>query len=198
MALGETTRQVVAGLLAALAFLGLYLGLTLVWWVAFVAALAVYGATLLVFPRKKRADETMLSAQVSEADLIAAGQSMTAAATRLEAAMDRVPGDEQGTIAALLTHVTSIRDQVTQDPDDYRRARRFISSYLGNMVDTVERYADLAQKSRGRHPERLAPLAAQIHDFVPALEKIDTACLENDFRALESQVDALAMQLKRG
>ena len=45
-----------------------------------------------------------------------------------------------------------------------------------------------------RAADRLEPLKKRMEAFVPALEKIDAACLENDFPALESQVEALALR----
>lgn len=198
MQLPEGPRQVLAGCLAAAAFLGAYFSLSLVWWLAFVLGLLVFAATLLLVRRKPRADEVRVDGTTTEADIQTAAKLMDRAADRLDAAGEDVPEGDQSAISAMATHVRSIRAQIISDPKDYRRARRFISSYLGHMVDTVEQYADLARKSRGRHSQRLEPLSARIHGFVPALERIDTACLENDFVALESQVDALAMQMKRG
>ena len=198
MRLPETARHILAGTLSALGFLTMYFGLVLVWWAAFLGALLIYGATLLIVRKKPTLAETMVTARVSQADLQAAGELMASAAQRLETAQASIPEHEHLMIGEIIQHVRSIREQVLSDPEDYRRARRFISSYLGKMVDTVERYADLSQKSRGRHAHRLAALSEQIHSYVPVLTKIDEACLENDFLALESQVVALAAQLKRG
>jgi hypothetical protein len=36
-----------------------------------------------------------------------------------------------------------------------------------------------------------------IKGFIPVVQKIDQACIENDFVALEAQVSALQFQLKR-
>ena len=198
MQLPDGPRQILAGVLAAAAFLGFYFGLSMVWWGAFVLALVVFGAVLLMVPRRPNADEVVLSGTTTEADIQAAGKLMDAAAKRLETAGEVLPGPDQKTVETLTGYVRSIRDHVLNDPEDYRRARRFINSYLGTMVNTVERYADLTRKAKGRHEDRLAPMSQQIESFVPALQKIDAACLENDFIALESQVEALAVQMKRG
>ncbi|MEM8630192.1 MAG: 5-bromo-4-chloroindolyl phosphate hydrolysis family protein [Pseudomonadota bacterium] len=198
MALPEGTRQTLLGIAAALVFLVLFFGLSLVWWAAFLAGLLVYAGLLFLVPRKPDAVENNVAGRVTEADIKAAGRSMGKAVSRLEAAADRVGETERSTIAAIIGHVSSIRGQVLADPEDYRRARRFVTSYLDHMVETVDRYAELSEKSRGRHEDRLLPLTRQIESFVPALEKIDAACLENDFVALEAQVEALATQMKRG
>ncbi len=198
MQLSEGLRQTLAGSVAGVAFLGLFFGVQLVWWVSFLAAVFVFGAVLLIVVRKPDADEVVLTGRTTEADVREAGKIMSQAADRLEAAAKRLSEPNGSTIFAMLEHVRSIRAQVMADPEDYRRARRFITSYLDNMVDTVERFAELSEKSRGRHEERLAPLSSKIESFVPALEKIDTACLEHDFVGLEAQIEALAAQMKRG
>lgn len=198
MQLPEGQRQVSAGSIAAVTFLGLFFGTQLVWWISFLAAGLVFLALLLIIQRKPSPDEIALSGRTTEADIREAGRIMARAAERLEVAATRLGESKSGTVQSMLDHVHSIRSQVMADPEDYRRARRFITSYLGQMVDTVERFAELSEKSRGRHEERLAPLSKMIESFVPALEKIDTACLEHDFIGLEAQVEALAAQMKRG
>lgn len=198
MRLAEGPRQMLAGLVSAAAFLGFYLKLMLVWWLSLVLAVLVYGAVLLIVRRKLRADEITAGAGVTQADLVEAGRIMDRAAVRLEATHPKLPDTDAQVVAQLAAHVRSIRAQIMSDPQDYRRARRFISSYLGNMVDTVERFAELTAKTRGQHEARLQPIAARIHAYLPALEKIDAACLENDFTALEAQMNALAYQMERG
>lgn len=198
MQLFEGPRQALAGSVAAVAFLGMFFGFHLVWWISFIAAALVFVAVLLIVERKPDANEVILTGRTTEADIREAGKIMAHAVKRLETAADRLGDGKDDTIQAMLDHLRSIRSQVLADPEDYRRARRFITSYLAHMVDTVEQFAELSAKSRGRHETRLAPLSTMIEDFVPALEKIDTACLENDFAGLEAQVEALAAQMKRG
>ncbi len=198
MRLADGPRQILAGVVSAGAFLALFFGLNLVWWLALVLAALVYGAVLLIVQRKPDLSEIAVGMGASEADLHKAGLIMDEAAARLDATQQNLPATDADVVEQLALHVRSIRTQVVSDPQDYRRARRFISSYLGHMVETVERYADLNAKSRGRHEERLRPLSDQIKSYLPALEQIDTACLENDFAALESQMKALAFQMERG
>lgn len=198
MQMRDGFRQILAGLISSAVFLAMFLGLVLVWWVALVAALLVFAAMLLLIGRKPDDDEILLASRTTEADIREADRLLTDAIQRLAQAEDRMPDAERADVETMLAHVESIQSQVLADPKDYRRARRFITSYLAAMVETVERYAELAEKSRGRHEDRLAPLAERIRSYVPALERIDTACLENDFLALETQIDALAAQMKRG
>lgn len=198
MQLADGPRQILAGVLSAAAFLGFFAGLSLLWWLSLGLALAVYGAVLLIVRRKPRLDEITAGLGTSQADLANAGRIMDAAAARLDATLPRLPPRDADVVADIAAHVRSIRGHVTSDPQDYRRARRFIVSYLGSMVETVESYADLTAKAGGRHQDRLGPMSARIRGYLPALDQIDTACLDNDFEALEAEMSALAFQMERG
>lgn len=195
--LSDTPRQVLAGGVSGAVFLGLFFGMSLAWWLALVLAAVVYAAALLIIPRRKALTEIQLGARTTAADLEAAGQALLEAASRFETAAGRLDADDAAAVADMARHVRSIRDNVLNDPEDYRLTRRFITSYLPNMVESTEAYANLWSRAQGREPERLAQLGAQIRGFGPVLDEIDRACIENDFAALESEVDALGTQLNR-
>jgi hypothetical protein len=72
------------------------------------------------------------------------------------------------------------------------------------MVAAVAGYVDLARRAGpGRDPDarrpdsedRLAEVSRRLRGFVPALEKIDRACVEDDLLALEISVEVLDEQL---
>ncbi|WP_323768062.1 5-bromo-4-chloroindolyl phosphate hydrolysis family protein [Antarctobacter sp.] len=197
MGLHDGPRQIVAGAMSAAVFLGLFFGISLVWWLALILAAVVYGALLLVIPRRKRADEIILGARVSAADMQNAGAALLDHASRLEATVEKLPQIDAEAVQGMAAHVRSIRTNVLGDPDDYRLTRRFISTYLPNVVQTVEAYANLATRTRGDQAQRLAALGEQIRGFNKVVEDIDRACIENDLAALESEVDALGAQLNR-
>ncbi|MBY6114141.1 5-bromo-4-chloroindolyl phosphate hydrolysis family protein [Mameliella alba] len=197
MGLYDGPRQIVAGAIAAAIFLGLFFGATLVWWLALILAAVAYGALLLIIPRRQRADEIVLGARVSAADMANAGAALLDHAARLEATVPGLPELDAAAVTEMARHVRSIRDNVLRDPDDYRLTRRFISTYLPNVVQTVETYADLAGRASGSQADRLSQLGAQIRGFNKVVEDIDRACIENDLAALETEVDALGAQLNR-
>lgn len=197
MGLYDGPRQILAGALAGVGFLGLFFGVSLVWWLALALAAVAYGALLLIIPRRKRADEIILGARVSAADMANAGAALLDHATRLESTVDKLPDADASAVGEMARHVRSIRDNVLRDPDDYRLTRRFISTYLPNVVQTVETYADLAMRARGDQADRLSHLGEQIRSFNKVVEDIDRACIENDLAALETEVDALGAQLSR-
>lgn len=197
MGLYDGPRQIVAGVLAAMVFLGLFFGVTLVWWLALILGAVTYGALLLIIPKRRRADEIQLGARVSAADMQNAGAALLEHARTLETTLDKLPELDAQAVGEMAAHIRSIRDNVLRDPDDYRLTRRFISTYLPNVVQTVETYADLAARTTGEQAERLSHLGAQIRGFNKVVEDIDRACIENDLAALESEVDALGAQLNR-
>ncbi len=197
MSLPDGPRQILAALLASAAFLGLFLGAALVWWLALPLAAVTYGALLLIIPRRPPLTEVMLTDQVSAADIARATDALTNAAYRLnEAAKIAPPADRTG-LTDMSNHLTSIRELIKSDPKDYRQTKQFISYFLPLIVTTVESYVGLAKLAQGENAVRLAELGTMIKGFVPVVQKIDQACLENDFTALEAQVSALQFQLKR-
>lgn len=197
MALRDGLRQLVAALLSAAAFLGLYFGLSLVWWFALALAVALYFGFLLAIPRRRAPEEILVAGQVTAADLQQAATVLSAAAGRIETASGQALEEDRASLEAMARHLRSIREKILGDPKDYRSTRRFIVSYLPQVVETVEGYAALAPKARGAQRERLREVGQRIRSFEPVIEKIDQACLENDFMALEVQVDVLATQMDR-
>ena len=197
MGVADGFRQIAASMIAAMAFLGLYLGAGLVWWVSFGLAVLAYFALLLVIPRRKPLDEVMLTDRVTAQDIEQATQALAQAGARLRAACDVAPAADKADLAQMSVHVLSIRDLIMADPNDYRTARRFVDYYLPLIVETVESYVGLAKLAQGVNVARLADLGTQIKGFGPVVAKINQACIDNDFAALEAQVSALGFQLKR-
>jgi 5-bromo-4-chloroindolyl phosphate hydrolysis protein len=113
-----------------------------------------------------------------------------------EAAKTAPAADRDG-ITDMSKHLGSIRELIKADPQDYKQTKQFISYFLPLIVATVESYVGLAKLAQGGNADRLAELGAQIKGFVPVVAKIDRACLDNDFAALEAEVYALQFQLKR-
>ncbi len=198
MALPDGLRQIVAALLAAGVFLALYFGVLLEWYVALGLSVATYAALLLMVPRRKPLSEIVLSDRVSAADIAAATRALAEAARRISLASVQAPAADQPTLSDMSAHLNSLCTQIAEDPSDYRHAHRFITSYLPKMVENVEKYVSLAAKAHGPARDRLSPLRDGILSYGQVVARIDQAGLENDFRALEAEVDALGFQLKRG
>lgn len=197
MSIPDGPRQILAALLASATFLALFFAAGLVWWLALGLAALAYFALLLIIPRRRPLDEVMVSDQVSAQDIARATDALTNAAFRLNAAAQIAPATEKAGLLDMSQHLTSIRELIKADPKDYRQTRQFIGYFLPMIVTTVESYVGLAKLAQGDNAARLAELGGMIRGFVPVVQKIDQACIENDFVALESQVSALQFQLKR-
>ncbi|MEM7211951.1 MAG: 5-bromo-4-chloroindolyl phosphate hydrolysis family protein [Pseudomonadota bacterium] len=196
MHLPETGRQIAAGGAGALAFLGTFLGLKLVWWIALIAAAAVFAAMLLIIQRKPEATEEMVADGVSRAELTGAINAITEASKKMRQLALAATGEDKVEFQKMASLFEAIRGHHIRDPRDYRHTRRFIRHDLPRIVDTAERYVELDKKATGGNRDRVEALGDRIRGFTPVLEKIDQACLENDFMALEVQVEVLGDQLE--
>lgn len=197
MQISDGPRQIIAALAASAAFLALFFPASLVWWLALALAVLVYFALLMMIQRRKPLAEVMLGDQVSAADIARATNALTDAAHRINLAAETAPQADSADLADLSRHLSSIRELIKADPRDYRQTKQFISYFLPLIVTTVESYVGLARLADGKNAARVAELGSQIKGFVPVVQKIDQACIENDFAALEAQVSALQFQLKR-
>ena len=197
MALTETFRQVLAGLTAAGVFLTAYFGLSLTVLVSVVFALLAFVAVLLLVRRAAPPAERVLADGVTAGDLDTALLALSTAAGRLRGLEDRAPAGDRGVFGAMADILERIRAHHAHDPRDLRHTRRFLRHDLPRLVETSETYVDLAARSGVGASDRLAQLSQLIRSFSPALEKIDQACLENDFMKLEVEAEVLSEQLER-
>lgn len=194
--LPDLLRQVLAGLIAAAAFVGLYLGARLVWPLALGLSAVVLIACLLIVRRRPALSEQMLGDRVSALDVQKALAVLDDATQRLTTATARAPESDRSDLERMTAHIRSIRAEIARDPADLRRARRFTGFFLPQIVQTVEAYVDLAARAKGQSAARLAELGQRIRDWGPAVERIDQACMGSDLIALEAQIDALGFQMK--
>jgi hypothetical protein len=197
MRMYDGPRQMVAALLASVLFLALFFGAALVWWLALVMAVAVYGAALLLIGRKRALEEIRLSDRVSAADVAAAAEALADASQRLTRAVDRAPEPDRPALADMARDLASIRQSITEDPADFRAARSFINVYLPTMIAAVESYVKVAGQASGDTAVRVRGLGEQIRGFAPVIRRIQTACIENDLNALEVEVAVLSKTLGR-
>lgn len=198
MVLPDGPRQVLAALLAGGVFLALYFPASLEWFAALPLAALAYAAFLLLIRRRRPLEEVVLSDRVTAADIAAGQAALDEALRRLAKAESRADPDLKDDLAALAEDLRSIRTQIGDDPADFRIARRFIVNFLPKLVENVENYVSLAAVATGDARARLGPLRDGIRAYRPAVARIAQAGLENNFRALESEIDALGFQLKRG
>ncbi len=197
MRLHEGPRQLLTGIVSAGAFLAAFYGLGLVWWLAVALGVAVYGAMLLIIERKSPLSEVKLASRVTAADIAQAADALTDASTRLGQSAEIAPATERPALEQMSDHLQSIRQSVIDDPDDFRAARPFINVYLPKIVQTVENFVKVADQATDSSADRLRILGERIRAFEPVVHRIRSACLENDLKALELEVDVLSESLDR-
>jgi len=198
MTLPDGPRQIFAAVLAGAVFVALYVMAELLWYVALPLAALAYGAFLLIIRRRPLLSEVVLSDRVTAADIAAGQAALDEALRRLAKAATPSDPELQRDLTAIAAELRSIRSQIGDDPADFRIARRFIVNFLPKLVDNVESYVSLAAIATGPARDRLPRLREGIRAYHPTVARIAQAGLDNNFRALEAEIDALGFQLKRG
>ena len=193
--MSDAIRNILAGFGASAAFLGLFFGLQIVLWAAAPLALLVFVGLLLALPRAPRPSVD----QAAEAEMLTVAlAALEEAATRLAAVADAAPSADRPVFTRLADLVARLREHHLRDPEDVRRTRTFLRRDLPRLVATAEAYVDLSARAPESERDRLRGLMEEIRTFAPALERIEKACVENDFLALEVETSVLGEQLRRG
>lgn len=187
----EASRQSVAGILGAVCFLVLYFALDFFWLVAFGLSVAIYFGFLKVLEPTPGALEDM-SPTKSESDLDVAAAALKGLGTRLRNASNNAPGTLNTAIADMSEDVLTIRQILLESPTDFRSVKSFINVFLPRIVETVETYVRLSERTSGAAAERLDMLSENIAGFSPTIGRIKAACLESDLRSLEVEVAVLS------
>ena len=119
------------------------------------------------------------------------------AASRLRRMARRAPVPDRPLFRRLAELMAQIRDSHRLNPGHATLTRKFRRHVVGRMVGAVGSYVELARRAGRDQKERLAAISTQLEEFVPVLEKIDQACVDNDLMALEINVEVLNEQLNR-
>lgn len=177
-------------------FLALFLVLRLRNWVPFAMAgftfVAIWLGTLPVRGRSDRKIDAAPDGETGEAV-----RELDAAAARLrEFARRASPADR-----VLFEHLAGLLGRIAghhrANPGHAQRTRIFRRHVVGRMVRSVADYMDLCRRAGPDQSERLAEISRQLEEYVPALERIDRACIDNDLTELEISIDVLNEQMKR-
>jgi 5-bromo-4-chloroindolyl phosphate hydrolysis protein len=192
--LKELWRQIVAGILAALVFTLAYLGLNLVWWAALLIGLAIYVAALLLIERAPEDSEVYVYANLTQADINAAVKHCQQAAEELRAASkaNRIDANTAIALESMAQLVEEIGRNYRQDARDLKHSRNFTNHYLPKIQELVKDYVGLSERTVSEHSqERLMQVGSTIRGYLPHLQTIHEACLENDFEKLELETSVL-------
>ncbi len=197
--LKELWRQMVAGIFAALAFTAVYLSLNLVWWAALLAGFAVYIASLLLIERKPEDSEVYVYDNLTQADINAAAQQCLQAAKELRSASkaNRIDANTAIALERMAQLVDEIGANYQQDPRDLKHSRNFTNHYLPKILELVKDYVALSERTISEpSQERLKHVGGVIRGYLPNLQTIHDACLENDFEKLELETSVLGDVMK--
>lgn len=193
--LKELARQVVAGLLAAAAFTAVYLGVPLVWWAALLVGLAVYVASLLLIERAPESHEVYVFANLTQADVQAAAAHCQQAAQELRTASQarRIDAETAVALEKMAQLIEAIGRNYLQDARDLKHSRSFAQHYLPKIQALVNDYVALSELtvSSSNAQTRLLQVGETIRGYLPHVQSIYDACLENDFEKLELETAVL-------
>jgi hypothetical protein len=164
-------------------------------YVPFAAALASFVIVwLAMLPAGMGRRKLRIRAKTPEGQAVA---QLDAAAAELQDLSRKAPMPDRPLFARMAELMGRIRDHHIQNPDHTRGTDKFRKHVIGRMVTSIADYVRLAAQSGPDQKDRLAAISTQLEEFVPVLEKIDRACLENDITALEINVEVLNEQLDR-
>lgn len=194
--LPNSQRQIAAVISALSLFAIGFIGLGFAWWAALIAAALVYAAMLRIVSSQSSPDRRMTADGADDIALLEARGALQQAAARFRRIAISGPGPDRPKFQRIAELLDVIDGHHKTDPKDLRHTTRFIRHDLGRMIESAEQYSDLAARTGSDQEQRLEPLRDMIAGFIPALEKIDRACLENDFMELEVQLEVLSDQLR--
>lgn len=197
--LKELWRQIVAGMLAALGFSVVYLGFSLVWWVALLAGMAVHVASLLLIERAPEDSEVYVYANLTQEDINAAVRQCTLAAKELRSASkaNRIDANTAVALERMAQLVEEIGRNYQQDARDLKHSRNFTNHYLPKILELVKDYVALSDRTvTDSAQQRLQQVGSVIRGYLPNVQTIHDACLENDFEKLELETSVLGDVMK--
>jgi len=196
--MSTTARSLSAGFVAVAAFAAVYFQIELILLAQLalsgIAAIGAYVATNLLIERKREDHEVTLAAGVTLADQKAAVAKCKEAAETLEslARESQLREDMRETIGRLATLLRAIASNYEDDPNDVRHSRALVNRHIDALLGIVAQYVGLSRRAMSEHDEqRLEQVREQVRGFVPHLEAIHEACLDNDFAELEVQTATL-------
>ena len=150
-----------------------------------------------LWPRRRKTQRAPLPDNVREEDYVLALQRLNGAANRLRAFTREAPATDEPLFLRLAELLDTIRAHHEANPAHVTLTRNFVRHTLGHMIGSISDYVELAERSGVEHRDRLAEISRGFEAYVPALERIDRACLDNDLTALEVSVEVLNTQIRR-
>ena len=192
-------RSKTIALVAAAAVFLLMVGVLRIWnWMPFVAAGATWLGVILAMaeppPKKGPGGATDRKGRRAEDRAIA---QLRHAAKRLDNLARKAPAPDRPLFQRMADLMQTLCDHHIANPAHVTLTQKFRKHVAGRMITSVSDYIELTNRSGDAHKDRLADISRQLETFVPVLEKIDRACIDNDLTELEINVEVLNDQLDR-
>lgn len=160
-----------------------------------VGAGAVYLSTLVMLWPKRKRQKTVLPKGVRKADFLRVDAGLAASVELLRDHARIGSHREAALFRQIADLVERIHDHLHGNPAHLRVIQRFVRHGLARLIQMVTDYADLKRRALPEHQLRLHKVLTQMEAFIPALQRIDRACVENDLSALEISVEVMAEQV---
>ena len=164
--------------------------------VVFGAGVVYLGTLAMLWPKRKK-HETVLPKGVRRADFTRVETALTTSIELLRQHAQSGSHREALLFRKIADLVTRIRDHLHGNPTHLRIIQRFAKHGLARLIQMVTDYTDLKRRALPEHQMRLHKVLSQMEAFIPALERIDKACIENDLDQLEISVEVMTEQIDR-
>ena len=191
-------RKILAGVLAIGVFVALVGFLKLRNWMPFVAAGAVWAGVILATaeprPRKGPGGAKDRKGRKEEDQAISLFDQV---AKRLRRMARKAPGHDVPRFQRMADLFETLKKHHIANPAHAVLTRKFRKHVIGRMLATIEDYIALAKRAGPDQQDRLGQISRQLAEFIPVLERIDQACIDNDLTELEVNVEVLSEQLNR-
>lgn len=167
--------------------------------VLFGAGLVYFGTLAMLWPKRKprKQRKTVLPKGVRKADFLRVDAGLTESVQLLRDHARIGSHREAVLFRRIADLVERIREHLHGNPAHLSVIHRFTRHGLARLIQMVTDYADLKRRVLPEHQMRLHKVLSQMETFIPALERIDRACVENDLDQLEISVEVMAEQLDR-
>lgn len=162
-----------------------------------VGAGAVYLGTLALLWPKPRTTRVILPKGIRKRDFIGVEKALSEGADLLRQYARLGDVREARLFNRLADGTTRILDHLRANPSHLPVIHRFTRHGLARLIQMITDYAELKRRALPEHQDRLAQILKGLEAFLPALDRIDKACLENDLDALEISVEVMAEQIDR-
>lgn len=164
--------------------------------VLFGAGIVYLGTLAMLWPARKPR-KTVLPKGIRKSEFMGVDSALTASIGLLRDHARIGSHREAMLFRRIADLVERVREHLHGNPAHLGAIQRFTRHGLARLIQMVTDYADLKRRALPEHRPRLNEVLANMESFIPALQRIDRACVENDLNALEVSVEVMAEQVAK-